>query len=1027
MRRIIIQGLLACLLALFPDLMLAQTLTSYEYWFDDDIAGRQTGVLNGKEVLFESTIDTEHLPDGVHFINFRAKQSDGQYSSVTSSCFYKMKIEEGSVLEYWIDDDRSHVRTIQGSLASDGHDYIFNAYLDMRSVSPGLHRLNLRPRSTSGLTSGAITTADFIKVANVTANKLEYWIDGDRSTVHVIDGSLASDGKDYIFNANLDLGDVTPGYHRLYYRAISSTDLTASAVSMSPIIVKSRYYHDENEPVLVEKYGIAVDNGEMEMFAVTNPREILTQNHILDASHLSPGNHTVKATFWNSAGMNTSAEQAFNVTVPETPSITLTAQQEGGLVKLHFNTVANDKAYRLYRTQGNGTPIIVDHNTGSIYPSDVNYNDNPAVGSYKYQAWIPYTDRDGTSKVLKSNEVSVTVTEALTEEEAAAQYGTITGRIVCDKNTPASGLMVRFSNDNQTVPVQGVLFSREKMPQGTEVTMTVEGDETHEYEPVTVTVGEGITDVIINGTLLEGNEPNYLAYDLILDSDLEVTSDLEGIHLKFKVKNLSLSHRWSGIVRVKAINKKKAGNTGVDVEDMSHGTANMFTSTEAHLSFGINTSSDAEVTLKIKEKKETDYYLYFESIGKWDETDHDKEHKPIAANTHYNVKMNPVLWPIPKAEEGHQKWDKNAKEDFAYLVLALSSVTPGVDGQVGDLEPYKAKVLEVTGKTNITDAAQTIIDWIGDRSVLEAINDPTLHTVTSAIKDIIIDIHDAINPSVVERYWSNIIGTASSALTADMMIDELVDLCTIITKKDRFEQTMAASSLFLQAIATGGDPLPLASVMYTYSVVGKALIDAVNRYIQIENGRFIVHRLRQNRVFTGNDEMYPNRQNTAVDFKIVVKEAHWYGDKTIDFTQKGMLQQIKNVYIKVAEKKGEVNGQPTLKDPATFTFTLVPLSDGVMLKTDGKGVSDGFIDDFNEIAAFYMEIHWRNGRVSYIPLIQPNNIDGLKYLHDGTDIEDDQEDFTGTEPIVYIVTLTTETDKENMADELYLGKNKERE
>ena len=175
MRRIIIQGLLSCLLALFPGLMLAQTLTSYEYWFDDDVEGSQTGTLSGKEDLFIDSINTEHLPDGVHVINFRAKQSDGQYSSVTSSCFYKMKIEKGSILEYWIDNDRNNVRTIEGSLASDGKDYIFNRDLDMRSVSPGLHRLNLRPRSSSGLTSGAITTADFIKISNVTANKLEYW------------------------------------------------------------------------------------------------------------------------------------------------------------------------------------------------------------------------------------------------------------------------------------------------------------------------------------------------------------------------------------------------------------------------------------------------------------------------------------------------------------------------------------------------------------------------------------------------------------------------------------------------------------------------------------------------------------------------------------------------------------------------------------------------------------------------------------------------------------------------------------
>ena len=651
MRKIIIQGLLACLLALFPGLMPAQTLTSYEYWFDDDVDGRQTGTLSGTNDAVTFYADARRLSQGIHRLNFRARQSDGSYSAVTTSVFIKVAAGVGNKLEYWIDDDRSNLRIIEGSLASDGEDYIFNTDLDMRAVSPGLHRLNLRPRSASGLTAGAITTANFIKISTGTADKLEYWLDGDRSTVQVIEGALASDGEDYIFNANLDLGDVTPGYHRLYYRAVSSTDLTASAVCMSPIIVKSRYYHDPNEEVKVEKYGIAVDDGTMEMFDVPNPRETITQNHILDASHLSAGAHTVKATFWNSAGMSTSVEQAFNVTVPEEPSITLTAQQEGGLVKLHFNSIANDKGYRLYRTQGNGTPIIADHKKGSIYPSDVNYNDDPAAGTYKYQAWIPYTERDGTSKDLKSNEVSVTVTQALSEEEAAAQYGTITGRIVCDKNMPGSGLIVRFSNDNQTVPVQGVLFSRDKMPQGTEVTLTVEGDELHEYEPVTVTVVEGVTDVTINGTLIEENQPNNQGRDLVMASDLEMINDMDATYLKFTVKNLSQNHWWYGKVRVRAIDKKMADKAHLDLSEMEFGSHNMYKGESNDLRLKGNAedgngSATAEVTITLEDlhlDKDKDFYLYFESIGLWGGEGYTEEVKPINPNLNYNVNMNPMV------------------------------------------------------------------------------------------------------------------------------------------------------------------------------------------------------------------------------------------------------------------------------------------------------------------------------------------------------------------------------------------------
>lgn len=1022
MRRIIIQGLLACLLALFPALVLAQTLTGYEYWFDDDVAGRQTGDLSGKEDIFISTIDTENLPDGVHFFNFRAKQSDGQYSAVTSSCFYKMKKEEESILEYWIDDDRSNVRTIQGSLASDGHDYIFNAYLDMRAVSPGLHRLNLRPRSTSGLTSGAITTADFIKISNVTANKLEYWIDGDRSTVHVIDGSLASDGSDYIFVNDLDLGDVTPGYHRLYYRAVSSTDLTASAVSMSPIIVKSRYYHDENEAVTVEKYGITVDNGEMELYEVPNPREIITQHHILDACHLSPGNHTVKATFWNSAGMSASVEQGFNVTVPEEPSITLTAQQEGGLVKLHFNSVANDKGYRLYRTLGNGTPIIADHKNSSVYPSNVNYVDNPAAGTYKYQAWIPYTDRNGNSKVLKSNEVSVTITKAQTEEEAAAQYGYVTGRIVCDKNMPSSGLMVRFSNDDETVPVQGTLFTRNKILKDTEVTLSVEGDETHEYEPVTLTVKDGANDVTLNGTFIEGSQPNNLSSDLIMASDLEMNCDARAVHLTFSVKNRSLEHWWYGKVRVRAIEKKKADNMHLDLNEMEYGSNNMFTGISEDISLGYGKTGEVTISLNgLRTAKDIDFYLYFESIGLWGGEGYTEELKPITGNSHYNLNVNPLVWTIPHGEATQEQWNQQAREEYAYLILGLSSVTPGFDGQVGDLDPIRTKVMAITGKRNAKEAAKALLDWIGDKSALEAINDPNLSNVTSAVKDILIELHDAVNPPLVERYWSNLVGSMSEALPAEQMIDVFSDILTVVNSDDQFEQTMTCSSLLLQAFAVGGDPLPLVSVMHTYSVVGKAMVDAINRFAQIVSGRYIVHRLKHNRVFGGGTE---GRINTAVDFKIIVKEAHWYGDKKIDFTKNEAQKQIESACVKVAKLKARhSDGRVELYPPATFSFTLEYLKDGVMLKTDGNGVTDGSIEDFCEIAAFYIEIHWRNGRVSYIPLIQSTDGVGISLK----DTQNENDDFSNTVPFVYTVTLTTETGMENMADELYLGKNKKRE
>ena len=190
-----------------------------------------------------------------------------------------------------------------------------------------------------------------------------------------------------------------------------------------------------------------------------------------------------------------------------------------------------------------------------------------------------------------------------------------------------------------------------------------------------------------------------------------------------------------------------------------------------------------------------------------------------------------------------------------------------------------------------------------------------------------------------------------------------------------------------------------------------------NEYAKVVSGRYIVHRLRQSRVYTGSTA---GRMNTAVDFKIIVKDS----EGVIDFTNDDYAQQIKSICVKVAELKfRDQDGNVELLPPATFSFTPEYMSDCIMLKTDGKGVTDGNINDFNEIASFYIEIHWKDESVSYIPLIK--STDGIDISLKDTQNEGD--DFTDTVPFVYTVTLTTATGREHMADEIYLGNNKKRE
>ena len=1014
MRRIIIQGLLACLLALFPGLMPAQTLTSYEYWFDDDVAGRQTGALNGTEVLFESTINTEHLPDGVHFINIRAKQSDGQYSSVTSSCFYKMKKEEESILEYWIDDDRSNVRTIQGSLASDGHDYIFNAYLDMRAVSPGLHRLNLRPRSTSGLTSGAITTADFIKISNVTANRLEYWIDGDRSTVQVIEGSQASDGSDYIFVNDLDLGDVTPGYHRLYYRAVSSTDLTASAVSMSPIIVKSRYHHDETEAAVMKQYSISVDDEEPVIHDVLRPKEDFPLNKSLDARYLSQGQHTLKARFWNSMGMSVSVEHPFTVKLPEPGEITLTAVEEDGMVKLDYNNVPNNVKHAVLRTVPNGNWLPV-HTVKESCDADVasHYIDIPsAAGSYKYKVKSHYENFDGSTDVVESNIVTVNV--AKTHDELT-NYGYIIGQV------PDMYPLIKhaYFSDGEHVPFTGNHFSREMIPVGTDLTIEVieaSNSETY-YKPVTLTVKAG--ENLVNFETQAGSERPY--YD---EHHLEFASDLEwtGMDFNFDVK-CHASKKWTGRVRLRAISKKEAeqddgddGSGGItpgDDPDTQAGAVapmpNVYVEKNYYYAYSepitLYPNETASVTLSLDnlfpdDKKEF-YLFYFESEGQWrDGVESMDEIRPLAVNYAYNVTKNPTVRLIDKSLLEHAK-DEIALQDVQYaanLILMLANYIKTFDGILGKtiatcdfIKCYDQNVVNITESeyNALMVKALTSSDSFDEFLNSEIVQKAPIASFAELGSDISLVLREDIVKDIIKqgKDVKKYLGNTMKFLNEVKQFDN----------ESEYDRSFHCIDLILNYV---GKTNPFADIVKTYVDVARIVINKAFEWGAEYYGGFMAGNLYDN-IPSANDHQQYNKN---VDFMIKVQTNILVYFNFGGFPGNG-TSQIREVKVMLS------NREPNQVD--TIYFEPVGVWNGVMLKqtryvgndpwTDRGGNN---IDGGNPLKRMWMEIKWKNGRTSKVPLVTDKSISGVEY-----------EQHSPPTPCKYTITFKSGTYKyENIAD-----------
>jgi len=358
-----------------------------------------------------------------------------------------------------------------------------------------------------------------------------------------------------------------------------------------------------------------------------------------------------------------------------TLTLTLTATEKNGLVTLRFDAVPNDLRYRIIRTDANGTKAKVDSKEGNSYPATIEYVDNPPAGTYTYFAQTVCIDTEGNNKSLKSNEVTVTVEEAQTGEQEAQDYVTVYGSIECDKNMPTYGTKVRFSNDDVTTSVVGTNFMRSKVPVGTDVTLTVEGDDSHSYEPVTFRVEKMKRPdhrlVLLKGVLKEDYKPNEQEHDLAICSIFQLLVEDNEHHAKFTVKNLSSDNKWMGYVKAKAVRTKNRNwRKLANMIPTYIGQSNV-------IKIEAGGQADVKITFHgLELDEDTDFTFYLESVGKWvrDEDANDADvTKGLTCINGSSVSNIPFQLKIGKTNPNATKWDDKAREDFAYLMLGLLS------------------------------------------------------------------------------------------------------------------------------------------------------------------------------------------------------------------------------------------------------------------------------------------------------------------------------------------------------------------
>lgn len=243
-----------CLLMLLLALcgVYAQSISQYEYWIDDGYATRSVVDAGAGDISL--TVSTTELGAGVHFLNFRAKGSDGTWGNFYRYMYYIPTLKNdasGSLsLDYWLDDDNAG----QKSTGIDNGNVALT--LNISSLKAGVHFFNCTPISTTSGRGNSERYLFYVPMsldqATVSAVKgYEYWFDDNYSSV-VKKNSEA--GEQLL---TLSLEGLASGVHYFNCRAVNERGeygspiremfyIPQTEVNANAQIAKSEYWLDDD-------------------------------------------------------------------------------------------------------------------------------------------------------------------------------------------------------------------------------------------------------------------------------------------------------------------------------------------------------------------------------------------------------------------------------------------------------------------------------------------------------------------------------------------------------------------------------------------------------------------------------------------------------------------------------------------------------------------------------------------------------------------------------------------------------------
>ena len=202
-----------------------ETLTRFEYWFDDNFAARKVKTLSSRKAVLTGNINTDHLPNGLHHLHFRVQRDDNKWSGISTSPFLKIDRSAEARLDYWLDDD--YASRVSLPLGENEDEQLLT--FDLSECSVGLHQLCYQVTLPGSLPSTVQRDA-VMKMPMGVAPQMEYWFDDNVGEATTLTGRSVDALGGYVYINSIDMSNLSIGLHRVNFRATGTDGLKRSSV-----------------------------------------------------------------------------------------------------------------------------------------------------------------------------------------------------------------------------------------------------------------------------------------------------------------------------------------------------------------------------------------------------------------------------------------------------------------------------------------------------------------------------------------------------------------------------------------------------------------------------------------------------------------------------------------------------------------------------------------------------------------------------------------------------------------------------